>query len=418
MSFYLGKDDLTSYILHTTNKLESEKVMKSGVLDSTTFHSSLPYLQVFYEDTIQLRKDTYSNQYGSWYRYSAMFSTNSIDLILQGYLYSIIVNTSNSGNQDCAIPSMSNSAKRVGVSPSYDERSPSYGWGPTPSPYDWPSKYPIPSSVNKYADITFYSLAGNTVANIMDSEVNDRLNFTTGRVVFYNIKNDNLIIQPATSKVQITPSQFIITTPTQTIDMNHFEPFRVSSPDTIGAYKANASGDLYIQPITRSKFGTIKWEIDSRDSSNCIINKYTSDGVKHQIIGNNLKNLVFSKVVTFPYSVTAINNVVTSPGFITIGSDEIATVVVNGTFSNAIISNTYGNGMVPFINRTNKNYKISAVDTTAVSNGQYSCDLYSLYVSVQDGVIHLKNIAVRRCSGSAISGTFSGTLKVFIFKIR
>lgn len=418
MSFYLGKDDSSNYILHTTDKQESEGVMKSGVLDSTTFHSSLPYLQVFYEDVVQLRKDTYYNQHGSWRRYSALFSANSIDLILQGYLYSIIVNTANSGNQDCAIPSMSTSAKNVGVSPSYDDRSPSYGWGPTASPYNWFSKYPVPSNVNKYADITFYSLASNKVANIMDSEVNDILNSTTGKVVFYNIKNNELITQPATSKIQITPSQFIITTPTQTIDMNNFEPFRVSNLSTAGAYKVNASGDLYMQPITRSKFSTVKWEIDSRNPSNCVINKYTSDGTKHQIIGNGLKNLVLSKVATFPYSVTAMGSVVTSPGFITIGHDELATVVVDGTFTNYVIGNTYGNGMVPFVNRTDQNYKVSSVDTIKEGNGVYQCDLYSLYVSVQNGVIHLKNSAVKWCPDSAIPGTFSGTLKVFIFKIR
>ena len=415
MSFYLGKDNSTNYILHTTNKQESEGAMKSGVLDSTTFHSSLPYLQVFYEDTVQLRKDRYSNQHGAWYRYSAGFSMESINLILQGYLYSIIVNTSNSGNQDCAIPSMSGSIARDGESPEYKYKYPYYRWGPTASSYTWPNVYPAPSSVNRYADITHYN---GTTSSIVGATSNDILNSTVGRVVFYNIKNNELITQPSTSKVQITPNQFIITTPTQTIDMNNFEPFRVSSSSSEGAFKVNASGDLYVQPIARSKFSTIKWEIDSRNPSNCIINKYTSDGTKHQIIGNDLKNLVFSKIVSFPYSVTAKGNIATSPGFITIGNDEIATVIVDGTFYNSVIGNTYGNGMVPFINRTNQNYKVSTVDTVKVKNGSYQCDVYSLYVSVQNDVIYLKNSAVRWCSGSAIAGTFSGTLKVFIFKIK
>lgn len=414
MSFYLGKDDSTNYILHTTNKQESEGAMKSGVLYSTTFHSSLPYLQILYEDTINLRKDTYSNQYGSWYRYSAMFSTESIDLILQGYLYSIIVNTANSGNQDCAIPGMSYSY----VSPSFDERFPSYGWGPTATPYHWTTKYPSPSYINKYADVTFYSLAGNTVPNIMDSEVNDGLNSTTGRVVFYNIKNGSLITQPSTNKILITPSQFTITTPTQTIDMSNFQPFRVSNSYGTGAYKVNAAGNLYVRPITKSKFSTIKWEIVNENSSDCIINKYTSDGTKHQIIGNGARNLVLSSVSTFPYSVTATDNTVTSPGFVVLGSDEIATVIVDGSFYNAVVGTTYGNGVVPFVNNSNMDFSVSRVITSRVNNGQYSCDRYTLNVSVQNGVIHLKNSAARWCSGSAISGTFSGTLKVFIFKIR
>lgn len=411
MSFYLGKDNSTNYILHTTNKQESEGAMKSGVLDSTTFHSSLPYFQVFYEDAIQLRKYSYSDQHGSWYTYSAMFSMESIDLILQGYLYSVIVNTSKSGNQDCAIPSASsafNTQNGAGVYPDF-------AWGPTDSPYTWPNSYHQPSSVNRYADITFYN---GTTADVLGATANDILNSTVGRVVFYNIKNNDLITQPATSKVQITPSQFIITTPTQTVDMNNFEPLRVSTASSAGAFKVNASGDLYVQPITRSKFSTIKWEIDSRNPSNCIINKYTSDGTKHQIIGNDLKNLVFSKIVSFPYSVTAKGGITTSPGFMTIGNDEIATVVVEGTFSNGILNGAYCKGSVPFVNRTNQNYQVSTAETVKVKNDSYKCDRYKLYVSVQNGVIYLKNSAVRWCSDSAIAGTFSGTLKVFIFKIK
>lgn len=45
MSFYLGKDNNGTSILHMTNTTNSKQELKEGLLDSTTFHSSLPYIR-------------------------------------------------------------------------------------------------------------------------------------------------------------------------------------------------------------------------------------------------------------------------------------------------------------------------------------------------------------------------------------
>ena len=67
MSLYLGKDNVGNSVLHTTRASLGESVMKAGVNEYTTFHSSLPYVQLVKIIPVSHSKTGTFN--GQWYTY-------------------------------------------------------------------------------------------------------------------------------------------------------------------------------------------------------------------------------------------------------------------------------------------------------------------------------------------------------------
>lgn len=46
MSFFIGKDNSSNSVMHITSDISSEAALKGGVVTSTAFHSTLPYLDI------------------------------------------------------------------------------------------------------------------------------------------------------------------------------------------------------------------------------------------------------------------------------------------------------------------------------------------------------------------------------------
>lgn len=396
MSLYLGKDSVGNSVLHTTRASLGESVMKSGVNEYTTFHSSLPYVQLVKIIPVSHSKSGTFN--GQWYNYDFKINlpAEAITLARSGYLFTIVVSTQNSGGQRVGVHRESTFVAQIGVSPSYV--------------YVWPAQ-DIPDSGS--LSITRSDPGGvlYTGDQYGGSDV-----IYSAELVFYNIINTNLDIKNNVNEIILSPSEFSIKTPTHSLDLATFSPVRVSSSVTATSFRPDG-GSVYIEP-RGSLIKPVKgWILDSSNSNNCIIQKILTDNTVETIVSNSTKNIIYTGATEYGYYVSAAGSLGSSPGLFTIAQDEMVVVFTNGTFSSAVVGTILANGAAPFIGNSNGSYKLSTGDTVHVDNGSYACDRYVFYLSVVNGVAYLKNNAAKWCSGDPIAGTFSGTMKVLKFKI-
>ena len=396
MSLYLGKDSVGNSVLHTTKASLWESVMKAGVNEYTTFHSSLPYVQLVKIVPVSHSKSGTFN--GQWYTYdfNIELPAEAIELVSSGYLFTIVVSTKNSGGKRVGVHKESSFTAQQGISPSYVVVSP--GQAPTTS-----------SSLN----ITRSDPGG---VLYMGGQFGGSDDIYTAELVFYNIINTNLDIKNNVNEIILSPSEFSIKTPTHSLDLATFSPVKVSSIETATSFKLGGSS-LYIEPVGSLIKPVKGWILDSSNSNECIIQKVLADNTIETIVSNSTKNIIYTGVSEYNYSVYAAGSLGSSPGLFTIGENEMIVAFTKGTFNNPVTGTIKADGQAPFVGNSNGSYKLSIGDTVHVSNGSYACDIYTFYLSVVSGVVYLKNNAVKWCSRGPIGGIFSGTLKVLKFKI-
>lgn len=410
MSLYLGKDNVGNSILHTTRAPLGESVMKSGVNEYTTFHSSLPYVQLVKIIDVPFHHIVTTYEQYVFRQFAISLPDEVIPLAASGYLFTIVVSTKNSNGQRVAVPKVSNFWAQQGVSPSYIESYPALIWYSSLSP--GASSSTTASAINRY----FYITARYDTGLLSYGAYGNPDYIYTAEIIFYNILDTNINIKNNINEIVLSPSEFSIKTPTSSLNMANFSPVKVSSSATATSFKQEG-GSVYIEPIGSSIKPVKGWILDSSNSNNCIIQKVLTDNTIETIVGNSTKNMIYTGVSEYSYNVSAAGSVGSSPGLFTIAQDEIVIVFAKGTFNNSVMGTVVADGSAPFVGNSNGSYKLSRGNTTHVSNGGYACDRYTLYLSVVNGVVTIKNEAIRSCSRSAIIGTFSGTLKVLKFKI-
>ena len=404
MSLYLGKDNAGNSVLHTTNTPLGEATMKSGVNANTTFHSSLPYVQLVKRVTVPHYKIGRFNGQFTTYSLAISLPDEVISLVNSRYLFTIVVSTQNSGGQ------------RVGVAPtsSFSEKN-SYSL----FAFRWYSSLDQGAASSATASTIYkYSYIYRTEPGLLytggSNGGSDEI--YTAEMIFYNIINKNIDVKNTVNEIVLSPSEFSIKTLTSTLDMAKFSPVKVSDSVTATSFKPEGS-HMYIEPIGSSLKPVKGWILDSSNSSNCIIQKVLNDNTVETIVSNSTRNLIYIGATEYAYSVSARGSLGSSPGLFTLAQDEMAVVFTTGTFYNSVIGTVTADGSMPFIGNANGSYKLVLGSTIKVSNGSYYCDSYTLYLSMVSGVAYLKNNAVKTCSNSPIEGTFSGTMKVLKFKI-
>lgn len=411
MSLYLGKDSVGNSVLHTTRASLGESVMKAGVNESTTFHSSLPYVQLVERFTVPHCRTVIFN--GQYYNYGFFIKLpdEAIGLVNSGYLFNIIVSTKNTGGQRVGgIIKRSSFSAQTG---SHGWSEPAYVW--RSSTASGASSSTIASTTYSYLDITRTDKDGvlYTGSHIVEPD-----EVYTAEIVFYNIINTNIVIENNVNEIILSPSEFSIKTPTSNLDMAKFSPVKVSSSATETSFKPEGgSGNVYIEPIGSLIKPVKGWILDSSNSNECIIQKVLTDNTIETIVSNSTKNMIYIGTAEYSYSVSAQDSLGSSPGLFTIAHDEMVVVFAEGTFSNSVIGTVASDGATPFIGNSDGSYVLSKGGTVHVDNGSYACDAYTSYLSLVSGVAYLKNDAYKYCSGSPILGTFSGTMKVLKFKI-
>ena len=410
MSLYLGKDNVGNSVLHTTRASLGESVMKSGVNENTTFHSSLPYVQLVKIITVPHYK--YGIDTGRFYLYNFYISLpdEAIPLVNSGYLFTIVVSTQNSGGQRVGVHKESTVVAQQGVSPSYIKSLPANVWSSSLGPN---------AATSTTASTTYKYLAiGRADGGIlfMGNSNGGSDTIYTAEIVFYNIRNTNVDINNSVNEIILSPSEFYIKTPTSNLNMATFSPVKISSSATATSFKPEGSS-VYIEPIGSLIKPVKGWILDSSNSNNCIIQKVLNDNTIETIVSNSTKNMIYTGTTEYSYSVSAQGSLGSSPGLFTIAQDEMVVVFTKGTFNNFVTGTVVSDSLYPFIGNSNGSYKLSFASTVDVKNGSYACDDYRLYLSIVSGVAYLKNNSVRICSRSANLGTFSGTMKVLKFKI-
>ena len=395
MSLYLGKDDIGNSVLHTTSTSLAESVMKSGVNEHTTFHSSLPYVQLVKIIPVSHSKTGLFNGQFYTYKFHISVPAEAITLASSGYLFTIVVSTLNSGGERVGVHIESGFRAQQGVSPSYVEVTPAQ------------------ALTSSSLDIT-RSVPGGVL--FMGNSYGGSDSIYTAELVFYNIINTNMSINNNVNEIILSPSEFSIKTLSSNLNMATFIPVRVSSSVTATSFKPDG-GSVHIEPVGSLIKPVKGWILDSSNSNNCIIQKVLNDNTIETIVSNSAKNIIYIGVSEYSYSVSAAGSLGSSPGLFTIAQNEMIVVFIKGTFSNSVVGTISVDGAAPFIGNSNGSYKLSSGSTVHVSNGSYACDSYTFYLSVVNGVVYLKNNAVKWCSRGPIAGTFSGTMKVLKFKI-
>ena len=88
MSFYLGADSAGDNILHITKGVDTQANLQSGVISSTVFHSSLPYITYTSYDAVSYT-DYYRN---GWYSTTSVkFPSEAVSDIISGNKLYIVV---------------------------------------------------------------------------------------------------------------------------------------------------------------------------------------------------------------------------------------------------------------------------------------------------------------------------------------
>ena len=202
MSLYLGKDSVGNSVLHTTRTSLGESAMKAGVNESTTFHSSLPYVQLVERFTVPHYRTAIFN--GQYYNYGFFIKLpdEAIELVNSGYLFNIIVSTRNTGGQRVGgVIKRSSFSAQTGTSPSHGWSEPAYVWRSSTS--SGASGSTIASTTYSYLDITRTDKDGvlYTGSHIVGPD-----EVYTAEIVFYNIINKNIVIENNVNEIILSPS--------------------------------------------------------------------------------------------------------------------------------------------------------------------------------------------------------------------
>lgn len=418
MSLFIGKDNSNNALLHTTSSVTDSASMKNSVLANTVFHSSLPYVQqVYTEDIPAYRTYWFNGQYDSYY-FTAMLSDTIIDYINQGYLFDVILSTSNSSHIRTSLDSASSFTKNGPPMSTVTTYSTStYKYGPNNNPWSWSSSQ-TPSYTNKYIylsnanlGLTNYILYG---ANHSPPYTLDSIDNNIVTIVVYNCTVNGVLTHPSSiSEVKINRNEFLISSNLGTIDLVTFKPIRViSSPDSTSFVPM--SSNINIKPYSTEVTSPVTWEINSSDSSNVFIRKIGANGVNESIVGNGQKNLTNYLTETISYSLSTKNNTVVLDLNKAIPSNASLSIFNSGTFNNGYYTNAMTFGSTLLINNAHQAILVKGW-TYRSNNGVNIYGDYYLIVFIENNQLKIKALSKRTPSGQMDEGTFTGTLKLLYF---
>ncbi len=421
MSFFIGKDNNNKPIVHLTNQVEGKSSLINGPISSTTFHSSLPYMQNIKTFTLPATRSVTSGTSSVDYNFTVEFSNEAIDLATQGYMFTVAVKTSNSSGVNRIVDTASRFFKRVGVSPAFDYNTTStYPWGHTVNAANWeksPSSTPsytnrhcLLSSIYNYEDLFLYPHSYGPLGN----NNQDTIIGNVATVVFYNIRNGALEILDTVDAITINSSTFTLGTPNGNISLEDFAPLKVSSVETLNSFSPRQSSS-YILPYQVPISPVIGWEIDSTDPSNSRIIKHMQNGSSEIIVDSSSNNLILTSIDVVSYDVIANNGTSTESLGISVAGDEWVTVLANGTFVNGYTTKTTA-GMTNFLSESG-GYELSAFGRGHYhTNGVVYGDRYYLRFGVTSGDVKVQTTDVKDYTSGSYSGRFYGTATVLKFR--
>lgn len=420
MSIFIGNDTGDVPIVHMTSSAVPEVGLKGGVLSSTIFHSSLPYLQqLSYEVLPHYDFDTWSGQ--SWYASrSVKLSAPIIDFILAGYEFIVIVNTVNAGNVNIGLPAMSYFIKTGAPHVVQDTSSRSGNvYGPSSNPSTWETAdfTDTPSYTNCYLSLyNPMSLEDGILLTSSSTTYGPRDIVNSVSVLVFDMDQSGVIkTNTSTQYINISNSEFTIESGQYgAIDLNNFKALRKVSTPTSSSYRLSG-GTVNISTYSSNVTSPVTWSIDSFDSSNPIISKKGSNNVIETVISKSLQNFVNYDSFDVNYTVGCSKN---TWGYYSTGvslpTNHLVCITNNGTFDNGYYIGAPTYGKVQFLGEGGS-IVISRGYTYRSSNGsEYFADYY-LYVYIENSVLKVRAYAKNPTGQSVDAGTFAGTLSLSFF---
>lgn len=421
MSIFIGNDNTGNPIVHMTTTSMSENTMKSGVNTNTVFHSSMPYLQQLHYETVTVTEVDSGGQY-SYASRSITLSNTLINYINAGYTFIVVVNTTNSGRVNISLPIASSFTKTGAphtVKQTYSRSG--YSYGSNPYPHTWVSNstgfFETPSYTNRYMALENpLMLIDKILLKSSSATYGARDYVYSAYVVVYAMNDDGVItLNTGSNNISMSTSEFKINSASYgLIDLANFKPARVSSYSNSLTYKPSTSS-LNVLTYVSSTTTPITWTINTFDSLNPIIAKTGSNNVTEYVASSTVQNLVHYATISSSYSVTSSKN---SYGYYTtpivVPTGHAVCIINNGSFSNATYSNAITYGKVFFIGNGGTAL-LSKGYTYRLNNAEYFADWY-LYAYIENNIVKIKSYAYNGTPQAVDTGTFSGTIKVLLFK--
>lgn len=424
MSFYLGKDNSgnSNYnILHLTEGYTAIDTIKSSTpLSNTLFHSNLPYLQTkAIEEYDVYTSSRYNNQ---WYNYawSVKLSNTVIDLINEGYQFTLLVKTKNSGGSWVSVGYAGIFA--VSAKPYYtaDVTIPKYMSGPNNDPFTW-SKSNTLSYTNCYLRIVRAFSNSTTIAEATGKVLNDvgfydnRQDIVYGcKVLVYDLKSTTTDVSINSIGVNISPSLFTIKTATSVLDMKSFYPIQSTSVETANSFRSINLGDSYITPYIPDSSDVVGWVINA-NSTEPTIHKKLSSGSLVKVSSNSDSKLYFSRKVRASFDLTANNSTEVKSNIVTLAANELAFAYCSATFVSNLVSSRTMEGTAHFIDN-NTSHVILEGSSMYQINGSERGSYFTLEVYSTSNQIGIRNITAP-AGAVGESGRFYGTIDIFILKV-
>lgn len=316
MSLYIGDDDIGRSIVHITNTMEEVNTMKNtNLLDSTVFHSSLPYLNIIASFTTNTFRSVvklpYSVDHGPAYRakFTMEVPLEAMPYFNDNYMVFIIVSSRNSGYERFnAFKVSAGVASTISVQPHYT----STGYASFTDKINFNNNgngyeeniSAYPNSTYKYIELawgrgTFYSSAllqgSGRLENI------DEIS-STGLLYVINIKDNNyypIINNP--NSVLIGNNKFHILGDT-TFDLANARFLERNRPYDQYSFKLD---NLMVNPLNLNPLPIVEIDLKSIYGGNSFITKKLSDNSIVDIVNSSSTKFIrYAGTITVPIDST------------------------------------------------------------------------------------------------------------------
>lgn len=233
MSLYLGTSTTGKKILHITSSEDSINAMRNNTpINSTVFHSELPYLQPK-KYPCQIHKQLYSTAVTPYmYQHYIKPSDEAINLISNGYEYIIVARSLNSNNEWFSVSTVVETGVwDLSASGSQDKPYMSnMVWGPIPPFSSLTSgTSSTPNSTNKWVLVYNKSTIGLStgIFNLPNVVFNPYDDVYEAYILILNIKNEILAnpigsIPSLKNEVFLSPQAFSISNGERFLDLANF----------------------------------------------------------------------------------------------------------------------------------------------------------------------------------------------------
>ena len=395
MSLYLGTNG--NKLLHITEgTTELENIKVDYALTSTVFHSSLPYIQPL-RFSCQVYNYVWSDKYGKYCHMYIKPSDEAINLLIEGYEFTIIAKTNNSGSEwvnssthidisryDSIISdTLSYSTNLWNSSAGFNGSSPGSTINPTQS-----NKWLWLFNKNRYGLSSGTYYMPYSVFNY-----GDRLQ--DAYILVYNIKNGSVTSQinslPTTIKsIDLTPTSFTINNGAYNIDLSKFTSLKqISFYDGVNGFRSiNGSSKTFLSNTVIPT--TIGWNLYPNNIS-YNIDRITTTGTDTLFTYSNPISLLLSSTTLL------------APSYISFGEGSaeytLGTIEKNSFIYAKISGSLYlpTTGNVPFyIKSTIRTYNDNAWgivlvgDAYSYKGGVNRQSLVFLWLGIFNGVIKLR----------------------------